>query len=342
MLSPKLGGIEQMFLYDTRALIEQNWRVTAIIHPRAKIADKIPENVEIIRLNSTKLWWPPTILQQRKLLAAEKPDVIFSHGARARRWAAAFWKIPHVIMLHRHRYKGIAKATRILCVNRTMMIEAKQQGIPEDKLIYFPNFLPEIPAEIVSKTPAKIPVIGFLGRLKPEKGADILLEAVALLRARNVEVKILLAGSGPEEQALRALCQKLQLQDYVQFLGWCDNVEENFFPKIDLLCVPSRWESFGLVILQSFACSVPVVATNSAGAQDLIAHEKNGWLSNANPEALAERLSQALSNVENWPGIISTAFAEVEKFTMAKQGARLSKILLSASKRTYSVFAVAE
>lgn len=95
-------------------------------------------------------------------------------------------------------------------------------------------------------------VVGFVGRLHPQKGLDDLLDACRRLPA---DVRLLIAGEGP----LRASLQR-RADDRVRFLGFVEDVP-GFMAALDVLAMPSRWEGFGLGLVEALACGVPVVAS---------------------------------------------------------------------------------
>jgi glycosyltransferase involved in cell wall biosynthesis len=113
------------------------------------------------------------------------------------------------------------------------------------------------------------PCVLYVGRLAPEKGVGLLLEA-----ARGLEADVVLAGSGPEEARLRAAAPA-----NVQFLG---NVERDALPvwyaAADVLCLPSSSEAWGMTLNEGAAAGLPLVATEAVGASwDLIEDGRSGF-----------------------------------------------------------------
>ncbi|MBX9740781.1 MAG: glycosyltransferase, partial [Beijerinckiaceae bacterium] len=112
------------------------------------------------------------------------------------------------------------------------------------------------------------PKIGAIGRLHANKGFDLLLTALAQpdIRARSWTLTI--AGDGPERPALQALAKTLGLAGRVTFTGWVDD-RRAFYSAVDLVCIPSRQEPFGLVLLEALAHRLPVVASAASGFVDI-------------------------------------------------------------------------
>jgi glycosyltransferase involved in cell wall biosynthesis len=124
---------------------------------------------------------------------------------------------------------------------------------------------PEIFAPPARTRPAYPVHIAYVGRLVPEKGVDLLLQALASL-AGDWHATVL--GGGPEEARLRALARDHDLEDRVTFHGPVPSVEmPAFYRAIDVLVLPSRarpnWvEQFGRVLVEAMACGVAVVGSN--------------------------------------------------------------------------------
>ncbi|MFA6918583.1 MAG: glycosyltransferase family 4 protein [Patescibacteria group bacterium] len=121
------------------------------------------------------------------------------------------------------------------------------------------------------------PYIIFFGRLHESKGADVLINALA--KVRNKDIKLKLAGAGPEEDGLKALADELKISDRVEFTGHKSKKELiELIGKSMFAVVPSRFhETFGLSVLESFACGKPVIATRAGAVPELI-NENNGIL----------------------------------------------------------------
>ena len=133
----------------------------------------------------------------------------------------------------------------------------------------------------------------FLGRLKSRKGIDVLLEAMA--QAGPAGLPLVVAGAGEERDRLQEQCRRLNLQERVYFIGHSDYPDkaawlQNAFCTI----VPSRtWESFGLVVLESYAAGTPVIATDLPGLVDLVQEGETGLIVPPEaPAALADAIKR--------------------------------------------------
>ena len=124
--------------------------------------------------------------------------------------------------------------------------------------------------------PAKVTLLN-VGRLSPEKGQDLLLRAIAPLAARQPGLNLKFAGTGPEEQRLRALAQSLGIGDRVHFLGYIQDMP-SLYADVDLLVQSSLTEGLPNVIVEAAYLRVPTVATSVGGTTEVIKHGKSGWL----------------------------------------------------------------
>jgi glycosyltransferase involved in cell wall biosynthesis len=104
------------------------------------------------------------------------------------------------------------------------------------------------------------PIVGVVGRLSPEKGVDLFLDACAILKRGAVAVSALIAGDGSERGRLEAQCRRLGLESCVRFLGQVHNVDV-VYRHLDLLVQPSRSEGLPNTLLEALLADVPVVAT---------------------------------------------------------------------------------
>jgi glycosyltransferase involved in cell wall biosynthesis len=133
-------------------------------------------------------------------------------------------------------------------------------------------------------------VVGFVGRLIPGKGADQLIRALTQVGER-IDIKLLIAGDGPEYEHLVALAQSLHVKPKIEFLGVVDNMSE-FWQRCDVAAVPSdAVESFSMVTLEAMACGMPIVATCIGAIPELIVDGVTGTLvPPGNVDALARAL----------------------------------------------------
>jgi glycosyltransferase involved in cell wall biosynthesis len=118
-----------------------------------------------------------------------------------------------------------------------------------------------------------------VGRLAPEKGQALLLEAIAALRADGCPVQLRLAGDGPDRAWLERRAAELGIGSNVEFAGWVDQARLlGLYAEADLFVLPSLAEGIPIVLMEAMAMQIPCVAPCIAGIPELIEHGVEGML----------------------------------------------------------------
>jgi glycosyltransferase involved in cell wall biosynthesis len=139
--------------------------------------------------------------------------------------------------------------------------------------------------------------LGYFGRLSPEKGLRVVLEAMADLTARTPGVRLLIAGDGPQRAELTALCARLGLADCVSFLGFRPDARA-IMTRVDVVVHAPLYEGFGLAVLEAMAAGRPVVVTDAPGGlSEIVSADENGLVVPAeSPGALADALQRLVQD----------------------------------------------
>jgi glycosyltransferase involved in cell wall biosynthesis len=141
-----------------------------------------------------------------------------------------------------------------------------------------------------------VPLIGVIGRLGPQKGQDVLLDALPRLVASHPNARVVFVGAADvadDEAALRSRVQRLNVTDHVIFAGYTGDVRR-VYRALDVLAMPSRWEGFGLVAAEALATGTPLVASNLPAIIELTG---GGSIARLVPCGDAEALACALDAV---------------------------------------------
>ncbi len=120
-------------------------------------------------------------------------------------------------------------------------------------------------------------VILFCGRLIWIKAIDVLLEAMATLSARHPDVRLVIAGAGPQEDELKRQARNLGIDSVTRFLGWRHDVAD-WMATADVLVNPSLTESFPQVLIEALAVGTPVIMTPVGSAPEIIGDQQRGRL----------------------------------------------------------------
>ncbi len=184
---------------------------------------------------------------------------------------------------------GIGRASRILVYSRTMEKAMTAEGLAVE---YLPLPLPP-PGPGFVRVPASTPLFLYCGRLEPEKGVGLLLQAWARLIPEVPGCRLRLCGAGSLHAALLRLAGELGVGDTVEFLGWQDPVQiERQLAETWALVAPSLWaEPFGLVAPEAVLRRVPVIASATGGLGESIVPGESGLLfENGDENGLARHL----------------------------------------------------
>jgi glycosyltransferase involved in cell wall biosynthesis len=166
--------------------------------------------------------------------------------------------------------------------------------------------------------------IGVMARLDRSKGLDYAVKAIKNLEKfsseKNQKFTLKLAGKGEQEAHLQRLVKDLALENSVEFLGWVENKRE-FFDSIDIFCIPSRRETFGLVLLEAMKYRKPIISTDADGPKEFLRGGIDALLVSLNPPCNVEdRIAQAVIRMVSEPNLakkmIENSFVRLnEKFS---------------------------
>ncbi len=194
-----------------------------------------------------------------------------------------------------------------VCAERAMDVH-EELGYNRDKMRYIPNgydlsdFKPGIdPNESIRSSlqiSSSIPLIGTVGRYHPQKDHANLLEALAILKLRNISFHCILVGTGLNNRntELVDLIDNLDLTNYVQLLGRRNDISQ-IMNALDLHVLPSTSEGFPNVVAEAMACGTPCVTTDVGDASVIVGD--TGWVvPPKNPQALADSIIQVVEDIK--------------------------------------------
>ena len=165
---------------------------------------------------------------------------------------------------------------RVIAVSYEEAQHLGECGLPKRKVSVVPNGIAHSSPPPTSKTDHSASVcIGFLGRLSPQKNAGLLIAAFALVLKSHPAVSLIIAGTGPDQAALRTQADRLGLADRVT---WLDGTDGNAMKSFDIFALPSCYEGMPYVLLEALAAGLPVVATAVGGVRSVIQHGKEGFV----------------------------------------------------------------
>jgi len=278
-------------------------------------------------------------------------DLVFSHywlSGRVGKYLQQLWNVPHIMMFHTlgavKNAIGIGEAEPELRIEteRDLTRDCHRIIAPtnreKENLILHYGALPErigvVPCGVnleqfkpMGKEIAKRQVgfvdnkiILFVGRIEPLKGIDQLLKAMPYLQNGQGPKLVIIGGdenSQYEMERLQRVSSDLHIQDSVTFLGLIKHEQlPYFYSAADACVVPSYYESFGLVALESLACGTPVVATNVGDLKSVIHQGETGYVVMDNaPRHLADKIALLLSRPSSDTKSALSIRASVSRFS---------------------------
>ena len=311
VLSSKvLGGIEQVNLDYCTLLQDRGHSITLCMHPAAETLSKARQTGATVLADGAvsggfalgnPLSWP----KYRRYIGRNKVDAIIMHNGKSRPLfqAAARGRCPVIGVCHNENFKQRLRMDAAICVNTAMLerfrAASQSAGNGQRPSFYVPNPLSPASQAVAPGTRKERSdpvVIGSLCRMTRKKGNHILLAAAARLRDQGVPFRAVLGGEGPELPALRAMAAELDLEDKVSFPGWITD-QEAFFTSIDIFCLPSIREPFGLVVTEAMVRGCPVVSSDADGPRDIIDDGQTGLIVKKDePELLATALRRLVED----------------------------------------------
>lgn len=179
------------------------------------------------------------------------------------------------------------------------------------------------------------PIIGTISRLVKDKGLELLLEAVAKLKAKGFDFHIVWVGDGPIRPELEALAKQLGVADRLSITGMCTNVPA-WVSCFDLFVLPTLWEGMGRVFLEAQAAGVPVIGTKVGGVPDVVKDGVTGILvPPGDVDALVNAIELLLTKPElrRQMGYAACQFANSEQFQVEFMVRKIEEVYEQAWQR---------
>lgn len=241
----------------------------------------------------------------------------------------------HVALAYRSLARSTAKALAISESVRAFAIEKMGFSEQQVEVLYYP--LPQYsfsvnscaePAQLRAqhRLDAQGPVIGAVTRFFPVKGMRHLIAAFSEILRAKPRARLVLVGTGPEEDALRAQCVDLGIDGSVVFAGFQREVEP-YVRLFDVSVVPSLEEGFGLVAIESMVLGTPVVASRIDGLREIIEDGVSGLLVEpADPHAIAQAVLRVLDDRDLHQRLSDGGRAVAKRFSLDRYAARLTEL----------------
>jgi glycosyltransferase involved in cell wall biosynthesis len=319
------GGLEQVFLDYGEALLAAGHEVVALIHPDAAIRPVLERRrVAFHAIGNRNAWDPVATLRLRSWLKYAVPDATLAHGNRAISLLKLAGAQPLIGVAANYTVKGRG-LDAVLCPTEDLARHCRACGLAAGSIRVVPHAVaaPPTPPSRDWRDP---PIIGAMGRFVAKKGFHVLIEALRHLHRAGVPFRAIIAGDGDEAPALKRLTHEYGLEAVVSFPGWQDDTA-GFFDAIDVFCLPSLHEPFGIVLIEAMAQALPVIATDSEGPSEILRDRQDGLIvAGDNPQALAAAIERTLADRAAARDRGLNGHAKVrDKYSMARLSALLDE-----------------
>ncbi len=173
-------------------------------------------------------------------------------------------------------------------------------------------------------------VVGYVGRLHPVKGVDILVRAFALLLQQSARYLLVLAGDGPQRKSLETLTRQLGIAERVRFLGMRADVPE-IMATFDISVVPSRQEPFGIVPIELMRMKIPIVSSGKEGLAESVENRVTGLVTRENnPDELCLCIRTLAEDEGLRNQLVEAAYTFSEQFRPEEQIKKIERIYKQA------------
>jgi len=277
-----------------------------------------------------------SISELKRVIAQEKPDLIHAHDMRASFFSAlCCGKIPLVSHIHNNAYdaRGLSpktvayllagfKAKHILWVSNSSYEGYAFHKLFAKKSSVLYNIIDtdQIFEKLAADDNAYDYDMIYVGRLTFQKDPQRLMRLCARLKESKPDLKVAIVGTGELEAEVKQLCQELNIQNNVQFLGFQSNPIKMVHDSKAMI-LTSRWEGTPMCALEAMALGTPVVSTPSDGMTDLLDDGINGYLTD-DDAVMAEKLLRIMNDPQHRTFLGENAkkkFAEINDAPKYKQ-----------------------
>lgn len=301
-LSPDLGGLE-LYMSNCSNELSKEFDVSCVVSTNSKLKDFIKnvktfeiqrkssfslvssfrlakiidqEDIDIVHLHWTK---DIPIIVLAKLLSKRKPKIVQTRHMTMTRFKDDFY--------HNFLYKNI---DTIICVTKALEDQINkfipEKTRPKTKVIYLGANAPELLCDDkIEEFKKELEIgsafiVGLVGRINEFKGQHLLIEAMKLLKEKELNIKAYIVGSAMNNEYLEKLKQQVKdysLEDNIIFTGFTKEPTK-FMQVSDVILMTSKNETFGLVTVEAMKVGTAVVGSNSGGVLEIIDDKESGLL----------------------------------------------------------------
>jgi glycosyltransferase involved in cell wall biosynthesis len=350
-----VGGMESVVQRLLEGLPRERFQVVALVPFEGVFSDRLRAlgiDCHALPMPENPLW--SSVQNACALVQHGGIDVIHAHLTNAHLLAALVGRLtmrPVLATIH-GRQLGVADLeahrladTHVNTVCRSSELHALGLGVDPARLSCIPNgvdtqrFRPgerssALRRQLMGRGGAAdeadvaAPLVGFVGRLSPEKGPEVFVRAALMLRERLPSARFVIVGDGPLRESMVALAAQYRLDDRLHFAGVRDDMPA-VYRELDVAVSTSHSEAMPLAIMEALASGVPVVATRVGGVPDLIEQGGCGWLCEPGHfDAIASRIASLVEQPDERQRMARRARERVvQRFDVVQQVDATARLL---------------
>lgn len=209
--------------------------------------------------------------------------------------------------------QSLRSCSHLITVSESLRLDCITQGATESKITVVHNGVPAIrPARTSTPTVGGRWTIGMVALMRPRKGLEVALEALSILKQRDLDVRLRVIGpyeTQPYQADIQLQIDALEIRDRVEQVGFTDNVPEAL-SQLDAMVLPSLYgEGLPMVVLEAMAAAVPVIATRVEGTPEAVTHGAEGLLAAPrDAKSLANSIADLVTGRYDWDQMSERAF----------------------------------
>jgi glycosyltransferase involved in cell wall biosynthesis len=226
---------------------------------------------------------------------------------------------------------SLARVSAVIAVSESLGRYARRIGIAPARIFVTPNGVPPRGPLAARPTPAGTWTLGCVALFRPRKGLEVLLEALARLRAAGRQVRLQAVGTfeTPDyEIQIRTLADRLGLAGLIDWRGFSSDVNREL-EQMDLFVLPSLFgEGLPMVILEAMAAGTPVIGTRVEGVPEAIRDGIDGLIAApGDADDLARAIGSVLNGEADWQSLRTSAHArQAERFSDRSMAAGVARV----------------
>ena len=321
--STAVGGQELAVILHAEGLLKRGHDLRLLLEPQSPIANMaMDKQLPVILMTMRKSRYPAAILSLRALLTHHRPAILQVNSSRDS-WIGAMaarlvrprpklLRIRHISaplnrnLMTRILYRHLFDMVVVTGGDKTRRELVERDGLAAHRVAAFPIGLdveyfrpapPDRDLRLEFALPKGHLLVGLISYLRSYKGHEYFIEAARIISAQRDDVTFIIAGEGPEEQAIRTRIERLGLSSKIRLLGFRDDLL-NVFRSCDVFASPSvEGDTIPQVLMQALAVGIPVVSTTVGSIPDVVIEGKTGFVvPPRDAGALAERIARLLDD----------------------------------------------